>query len=113
MEGSQAVSAREIIVEQTLPPQIPGVEDPCTIIELALDDPRAFFDTISLTVVISRRADRSDQVGLHRSARVSGLANQSEFRSVASGQSAAAFANLMESGIRPPVDVVVAQSSIG
>jgi hypothetical protein len=112
VEGSQAVSAREIIVEQTLPPQIPGVEDPCTIIELALDDPRAFFDTISLTVVISRRADRSDQVGLHRSARVSGLANQSESGQLRPG-SRPQLANLMESGIRPPVDVVVAQSSIG
>ena len=33
MEELQTVSGREITLEQTLPPQVPGVEDPCTIIK--------------------------------------------------------------------------------
>jgi hypothetical protein len=69
-QGSQIVSAREITLGQTLPPKAPGVEDPYTIIKLALDDPGALCDTICLTAVVSRRADRRDLTSHDRSARV-------------------------------------------
>lgn len=70
VDESQTDSGREITLEQMLPPQVPGLENPCAVIKLALDDPRAFFDMIGLTVVVSHRADRSDQVELERTAKV-------------------------------------------
>jgi hypothetical protein len=71
VESPFVVSEREVNVTQAVPPHTTtGTEDSCINIKLALDDPRALIDTISLTVVVSRQPDRSDLIDLDCHTRV-------------------------------------------